>query len=150
MPSRSEGSEDEILEASSPACYLGEFENLLKSPPNIQIKSIREHSAPSDGTRIFIECAGSAKVDPAHDALADWDQELAPSVGLQKWFLADPPMRWIEFRERYWNELNGRREALSSCYGALQKGALTLIHNSCDTRYNPALVLREYLLAHLP
>lgn len=150
MPSQSEGSEDEILEASSPTCYLVEFENLLKPPPNIQIKSIHEAPAPSDGTRIFVECAKPTKAEPVRDSTADWHQQLTPSTGLREWFLADPPMRWIEFRERYWNELNGRQEALSPCYAALQNGALTLIHDGCDARHNPALVLREYLLAHLP
>jgi len=140
----------EILEPASPTCYLGEFENLLKPPPAVRIKSVHEAPAASDGTRILVERPGAAANHSCNSALADWRPEAAPSAELQEWFAAAPAVRWAEFRERYWHELNGRPEALRPFYAALQKAGLTLVHDNQDANHNPASVLREYLLAHLP
>jgi uncharacterized protein YeaO (DUF488 family) len=42
----------------------------------------------------------------------EWLREVAPSTELRKWFGHDPA-KWDEFKERYWKELDKKKDIIS-------------------------------------
>lgn len=89
---------------------------------------------------------GIAKADLRLDA---WPKALTPSNELRKWFHADIPARWPEFRQRYGEELKASTEAVEECLAWCRKGPVTLLTASTDRDHNQAVALRDYLLARL-
>ena len=80
--------------------------------------------------------------------LDGWCKDAAPSTELRKWFAHDPA-KWKEFRRRYTAELDANPAGWQPLADAAAKGTLTLLYSSRDREHNNAVVLRDYLLAHL-
>lgn len=78
------------------------------------------------------------------DLGAVWLKEVAPSDDLRRRFHGSPE-RWDEFRERYFEELESRRDALGPLVEAANEGDVVLIYASKDTQRNNAVALKEYL-----
>ena len=76
--------------------------------------------------------------------LGVWLKELAPSTGLRRWFGHDPA-RWVEFKKRYAQELQGHEDMVEDLSSRCRKGTVTLIYGARDTEHNNAVVLRDYL-----
>lgn len=77
-----------------------------------------------------------------------WLKEVAPSTELRHWFAHDPA-KWQEFRRRYVAELDAHPSAWQPLADAALAGELTLLYSSRDREHNNAVVLRDYLCAHL-
>ena len=73
-----------------------------------------------------------------------WLKDLAPSDSLRRWFGHDPA-KWSEFRDRYFAELDTRREALRPIIEATERGNVTLLYSARDTENNNAIALKQYL-----
>ncbi len=74
-----------------------------------------------------------------------WLKEVAPSTPLRKWFSHDP-LKWIEFRDRYFLELCHNTEAVEQLVGHVRHNVVvTLVYGAKDTEHNHAVVLKEYL-----
>ena len=58
----------------------------------------------------------------------------------------DDPARWDDFRERYFDELEARPEALAQLRGYLTRGPVTLLFGARDEEHNNAVALRDYVL----
>ena len=80
--------------------------------------------------------------------LDGWCKDVAPSTELRKWFGHDPE-KWVEFRRRYTAELDANPAGWQPLVDVAAKGTLTLLYSSRDREHNNAVVLRDYLLAHL-
>jgi uncharacterized protein YeaO (DUF488 family) len=73
-----------------------------------------------------------------------WLKDAAPSDGLRRWFGHDPA-KWREFRERYFEELGKKPEALRPILDAMRSSDATLLYSAHDTEHNSAEALKEYL-----
>lgn len=84
--------------------------------------------------------------DPDRPALhfEGWLKDVAPSDGLLTWF-ANDRSRWHEFCRRYFAELDSHPEAWRILLEEARHGAVELLYNSHNPRYNNAVALKEYL-----
>ena len=80
--------------------------------------------------------------------LDGWCKDAAPSSDLRTWFSHDPA-KWEEFRRRYTAELDANPAGWQPLADAAKQGSVTLLFSSRDREHNNAVVLRDYLLAHL-
>jgi uncharacterized protein YeaO (DUF488 family) len=75
-----------------------------------------------------------------------WLKDIAPSHTLRRWFSHDP-VRWPEFRRRYFAELKRHRDALQPILDAKIHGNVTLLYSAHDTEHNNAVALKDHILA---
>ncbi|WP_269789536.1 DUF488 family protein [Stenotrophomonas sp. Iso1] len=113
---------------------------------NIHCKRAYEAASAADGQRFLVDRLWPRGV--SREALhATWLKEAAPSTGLRQWF-DHRAERWEQFQQRYWQELATYPQHLKPLRDALDAGPVTLIYSARDTRYNQAVALRDYLMAH--
>jgi uncharacterized protein YeaO (DUF488 family) len=74
-----------------------------------------------------------------------WLKDVAPSDKLRAWFGHDPE-RWLEFRDRYFAELEANAPALVPLLRAVEEGDVTLVFGAKDEEHNNAVALRDYLM----
>ena len=82
-------------------------------------------------------------------SLDGWLRDVAPSQELRTWFSHDP-VRWTEFRRRYFAELEAHPAGWQPLVDSAQDGEVTLLYSSRDLEHNNAVALRDFLLSHLP
>ena len=87
----------------------------------IRIKRVYEKSERKDGTRILVDGIWPRGVSKASAHLDLWLKEVAPSTELRQWFGHDP-VRWEEFRSRYFGELADKEDATAQIRAATSKG----------------------------
>jgi uncharacterized protein YeaO (DUF488 family) len=75
-----------------------------------------------------------------------WQKEIAPSNELRKWFGHDPK-KWNGFRDRYFKELDGKRELVQNIIDRAKEGDVILLYGAKDENYNNAVALKEYIEA---
>ena len=110
----------------------------------ITLKRAYDPASRTDGARFLVERLwprGVAKTDLRINA---WLKEAGPSTELRKWFSHDP-VKWTEFRRRYFRELDSRPEAWHPIVSAARRGTVTLVYSSHDTQHNNAVALQEYV-----
>ncbi|ABK19401.1 DUF488 domain-containing protein [Syntrophobacter fumaroxidans] len=110
----------------------------------IRVKRVYESPRADEGARFLVERLwprGMRKESLHMDA---WLKDVAPSDALRRWFGHDPA-KWIEFRERYFAELDGKPDAIQPIVEAARKGNVTLLYSAHDTEFNNAAALKEYL-----
>ncbi len=111
---------------------------------SISLKRAYEKPSRSDGCRILVERLwprGVSKLDAKIDL---WPKQAAPSTELRRWFDHDPD-KWVEFRRRYFSELQAHDEALEPIRERVRAGRVTFVFGSRETRFNNAVALKEYL-----
>jgi uncharacterized protein YeaO (DUF488 family) len=113
---------------------------------HVQVKRAYEAPAQDDGTRILIDRLWPRGIKKETLALDQWDKELAPSTELRQWFGHDPAL-WVEFKNRYAQELQAHGPALDALRTLARKGHITLVYGAHDEEHNNAVVLRDMLLA---
>jgi len=55
------------------------------------------------------------------------------------------PMKWDEFKHRYWAELDKNTEALEPIESLMHKTTVSLLYSTHDLEHNNAIALKEYL-----
>ena len=78
--------------------------------------------------------------------LSAWLKEVGPSTELRQWFNHDP-LKWSQFRRRYFRELDSQPESWQPILTAARRGMVTLVYSSHDEEHNNAVALQEYLQA---
>jgi uncharacterized protein YeaO (DUF488 family) len=78
--------------------------------------------------------------------LSAWLKEVGPSTELRQWFNHDP-LKWSQFRTRYFRELDAHPESWRPVLAAARQGMVTLVYSSHDEEHNNAVALKEYLQA---
>jgi uncharacterized protein YeaO (DUF488 family) len=92
----------------------------------VTLKQAYEPAAPGDGLRVLVERRWPRGLDKVDAAVDRWEQGIAPSVGLQRWF-GGRRTRWAEFRERYAFELAQHAEELARLRALEAERPLTLL-----------------------
>lgn len=114
-----------------------------ESPRQARLRS----PSPEDGMRILVDRQWPRGLSKEKAQIDLWLRELAPCADLRKWFSHEPD-KWDEFRQRYQQELRQQPAVLQRLIEAAAVGATTLLFGANETRFNDAVALREFLLAH--
>jgi len=110
----------------------------------IALKRVYEPISNRDGKRFLVERLWPRGISKAALKADVWLKEVGPSSELRKWFNHDPE-RWKGFVQRYFRELDGRRETWKPIVSAARRGRVTLVYSSHDTQHNNAVALQQYL-----
>jgi len=110
----------------------------------IKVRRAYEPAARGDGGRFLVDRLWPRGV--AKDALRAhaWLKDVAPSDDLRRWF-GHEPVKWDEFRRRYFAELDAQPEAWQPVLRAARRGNVTLLYGAHDVEHNNAVALKEYL-----
>src|SRR4051812_45333799 len=111
---------------------------------SFKIKRAYEKPARTDGVRVLVDRLWPRGVSKAEAKLDQWCKEIAPSTALRKWFGHDPA-RWVEFKQRYFAELEAQSEALGELRKLAQGKTVTLVFGAKDPEHSQAAALKEYL-----
>jgi len=114
----------------------------------VRMKRIYEPAAATDGYRVLVERLWPRGVSKAAAHLDAWENGIAPSDSLRRWYNHDP-QKWEEFQARYEHELQApeARELLERLTEQARQGPLTLLYASHAGEISNAAVL-ERLLTH--
>jgi uncharacterized protein YeaO (DUF488 family) len=111
----------------------------------LQVKRAYEPPALDDGVRILVDRLWPRGLSKARASVDLWLKDIAPSARLRRWFNHDPA-KWNEFTERYAQELDAKRPAVTALAGAMRRGPITLLFGARDERHNNAVALQSYLV----
>ena len=112
----------------------------------VQLKRVYDPVSRTDGTRFLVERLWPRGLSKERLHLASWLKEVGPSTELRQWFNHDP-LKWSQFRTRYFRELDARPESWQPILTAARRGMVTLVYSSHDEEHNNAVALKEYLQA---
>ena len=110
----------------------------------ITVKRAYDPASASDGRRFLVERLWPRGVQKARLRSEAWLKDVAPSTELRKWFRHDP-VKWEEFRRRYFRELDSKPEAWRPIVSVARRRRVTLVYSARDTEHNDAVVLAELL-----
>ena len=110
----------------------------------IQLRRTCEALASADGFRELVDRLWPRGLIKEMLQLGAWVKDLAPGNELQKWIHGDMT-RWLEFKRRYFKELDGQPEAVAEICQQLRSGAITHVFATRDAEHNHAAVFKEYL-----
>lgn len=99
---------------------------------------------PNGGFRVLVEREWPETLQNIRIHADIWLKDLAPSKTLADWFNHEP-VKWSEFKTRYFAELAHQQEAISKLLAELKKGPLTLLNISNDPDHDQSVALQEYL-----
>lgn len=111
---------------------------------NIKIKRVYEQPDENDGERILVDRLWPRGLTKEKASVDLWLKEIAPSLGLRKWFGHDPD-KWKRFSGRYETELTHNHQLIKLLKQKAKAGPITLIYAARDKRHNQALVLQRFL-----
>jgi len=114
----------------------------------IRLKRAYEPASRSDGARYLVERLWPRGVKKESLNVQGWLKDAAPSTELRKWFSHDP-VKWPEFRRRYFEELRANSHGWEPLIAAARRGRVTLVYSSHDSEHNNAVALREFLQQRL-
>lgn len=110
----------------------------------IKIKRIYDAPAPEDGIRILVDRLWPRGLSKEKAKVDLWLKEIAPSNELRKWYSHDPK-KWAEFKKKYFNDLNSKRELVVQIVQNMKAGDVTLLYSSKEEKINNAVALKEYI-----
>ncbi len=110
----------------------------------IYLKRIYEKPATEDGKRILVERLWPRGLKKKDAKIDEWLKDVAPSSDLRKWYSHDPA-KWIEFKKRYWSELDNKKEVVRKLKDESAGHKVTFLFGSKEEKLNSAEALKEYL-----
>jgi uncharacterized protein YeaO (DUF488 family) len=110
----------------------------------VHVKRVYEAPDPGDGQRILIDRLWPRGLSKAKAKIDLWLKAIAPSTELRRWYGHDPD-RWLEFKKRYFAELDAHPEAVDALLERTAAGKVTLLFGSREERLNNAHALKQYL-----
>ena len=112
----------------------------------VKLKRVYDPVSRTDGTRFLVERLWPRGLSKERLHLTAWLKEVGPNTELRQWFNHDP-LKWSQFRTRYFRELDSRPESWRPILAAARRGMVTLVYSSHDEEHNNAVALKEYLRA---
>ena len=110
----------------------------------IRLKRVYDPPKMQDGFRVLVDRIWPRGVRKEDARIDRWLKELAPSTDLRKWFNHEPA-KWDRFRERYWEQLDAQREAITLLRERSDGRLVTLVYAAKDREHNNAVALKQYL-----
>ncbi|MGH7492151.1 MAG: DUF488 domain-containing protein [bacterium] len=110
----------------------------------ITTKRIYASPEAQDGFRVLVDRLWPRGLSKEKAKVDLWLKEIAPSDALRKWYGHDPE-NWQEFKKRYFEELQTKKDMCDMIRQHARKGAVTLLYAKKDEKRNNALALQEYL-----
>jgi uncharacterized protein YeaO (DUF488 family) len=99
--------------------------------------------------RIFVDRLWARGINKEEANIDLWLKDIAPSDKLRSWFGHDPG-KWNQFKERYFKELDGKKESVELILQKLHSGcSVFLLYGAKDEKFNNTAALKEYLLRKL-
>ncbi len=114
----------------------------------ILLKRAYEKPLPEDGKRILVERLWPRGLKKENAKIDEWLKELAPSTELRKWYSHDPA-KWVQFKEKYCNELKDKKNDLSKLAKESTKNTITFVFGSKEEKLNNAAALKEFIETRL-
>lgn len=112
---------------------------------DILLKRAYEPAEADDGFRILVDRLWPRGVSRDSARIDLWLKDIAPTTNLRKWFGHDP-LKWVEFKDRYFQELSGNQETVERVAELVSCGVVTFVYGAKDIEHSHALALKEYLL----
>lgn len=108
----------------------------------LKVKRVYEGKQADDGIRILVDRLWPRGLRSTGAGIDEWAKDLAPSDELRRWF-GHSPERWLEFRQKYLEELSVPQEEplLKRIARMAINGDVTLLYAARDTEHNNARVL---------
>lgn len=110
----------------------------------IKIKRVYDRPQKADGKRILVDRLWPRGLSKNKAQIDLWLKELAPSVGLRKWFNHDPK-KWTVFQRRYRTELKHNKNQLARLKKEVNAHSVSLVYTARDEQHNNAMVLAMLL-----
>lgn len=117
---------------------------ILMKKNMIRIKRIYDEVSKDDGKRILVDRLWPRGIKKENVRIDEWMKDIAPSEELRKWFSHDPS-KWPEFKKRYAQEIENKKELVEQLRQESAKGVIILLFAAKDKEHNNALALREIL-----
>ena len=114
----------------------------------ISVKRVYEPRAAQDGRRVLVDRLWPRGLTKADARIDYWPKDLAPSNELRKWYGHDPK-KWLQFKKRYFAELDGKSEDVRSLLKFVAGKNVTFLFGSKEERLNNAFALKEYVESKL-
>ena len=114
----------------------------------IHLHRIYDHQTVPDGERYLVERLWPRGIRKDGLTLTGWIREAAPSSALRQWFAHDP-VKWGEFRKRYFAELESRPDAWQPLLAAACRGPVVFLYSSRDATHNNAVALKSFIESKL-
>lgn len=110
----------------------------------IRTKRIYDPPAPDDGYRVLVDRIWPRGVSKERAALDVWLKDVAPSTELRTWF-GHEDERYLEFRGRYFAELEGGTALEQLRDLAQTHPVITLLYGAKNETHNQAVALAQLL-----
>jgi uncharacterized protein YeaO (DUF488 family) len=111
----------------------------------IQVKRVYDQREADEIRSILVDRLWPRGVSKEKARWDEWMKDVSPSDDLRKWFKHEPE-KWNEFRKRYKNELNSKKEDLKKLKNIEKEyGTLTLLYSAKNEELNNAVALKEIL-----
>ena len=114
----------------------------------MKVKRAYDSVEVEDGIRFLVDRLWPRGVGKDKLKVDAWLKDVAPSTELRKWFGHDP-IKWGEFRRRYFSELKTNPNGWRPIVEAERKGAVTLVYGANDETHNNAIAHHEFVKARL-
>lgn len=114
--------------------------------PMLELKRAYDPVSKDDGMRILVERLWPRGLSKSKLHLDAWLKDVGPTTSLRRWFSHDPD-KWLQFRARYFRELDSRPESWRPILSAARGRTVTLVYSSHDREHNNAVALKEFLQA---
>lgn len=106
---------------------------------------VAHSAADADSYTVLLDRAWPTRVRKDELNIDEWARALAPPRALHD-NLRNGNMPWPEFKAAYWDYLEQQRDRVDELTGKAGDYPLVLLHGWKDTRQNPAMALRDFLL----
>ena len=110
----------------------------------ILLKRVYDPEGIETGHRVLVDRLWPRGIRKDSLQIEAWLKELAPSTKLRLWYNHTPD-KWIEFKQRYFAELEPKLEFWQPLLQTAKKGTIILLYSSRETKLNNAAALKEFL-----
>jgi uncharacterized protein YeaO (DUF488 family) len=112
----------------------------------LRVRRVYDAVSAEDGFRILVDRIWPRGISQERAKLGLWLKYIAPSDRLRKWFNHDRE-KWEQFKQRYFEELDGKGDLIDLILEKLSSGSVTLLFGAKDEKFNNAVALQEYIAA---
>lgn len=111
----------------------------------LYIKRIYDYPAAEDGYRVLIDGRWPRGVKKEDARIDEWRRDVVPSIELRRWYARDPN-KWVEFRRRYFTELDTKPAPVKALREKARRHTVTLLFGARDRLHSETVaLLKAYL-----